>query len=228
MRPLNPFILSVGIHVILVALFVGAISSVQKTVLAKPEKIALKILQHPSASEAVAPAPRPSENLPKPAEPILVPAPKHPVTPILPAKKVTEANKATVSPIAPLPATPPLAVAVPKAPDAVPAAAPKAPSPPPQKGEENYEEENLGRIRSILAERLKYPKNALRLKQQGESTVAFTLGTNREVSQITVVESSGFELLDDAAKNLIESSAAEFPKPKKAVRISVPIAYKLR
>ena len=115
-----------------------------------------------------------------------------------------------------------------KAPETLPVAAPKAPPPPPPKVQENYEEENLGRIRSILAERLKYPKNALRLKQQGETTVTFTLGTDRSVSQITITKSSEFELLDEAARALIESSASEFPKPSKSVRISVPIAYKIR
>lgn len=101
-------------------------------------------------------------------------------------------------------------------------------APPAQKQQEHYEEENLGRIRSILMERLTYPKNALRLKQEGEATVTFTFETDREVSQISISKSSGFELLDEAAKKLILSSAAEFPKPSKTVRISVPIAYKLR
>lgn len=222
MRTANPFILSVGIHLALAALLIGALSAVQKIIPAVPEKTILKILLQPSES---------SVSIPR------VQQPK--VEPIEPKKPLVEQTRKveTLKPRVPteikqnIPAPSTVSkVEVPahvvsKIPEAATVVIPKAPPP---KVEENYEEENLGRIRTILAERLKYPKNALRLKQQGETTVTFTLGSNREVSQITISQSSGFELLDDAAKDLIESSATEFPKPKKSVRISVPIAYRLR
>ncbi|WP_310439245.1 TonB family protein [Sulfuricurvum sp.] len=222
MRTANPFILSVGIHLALAALLIGALSAVQKIIPAVPEKTILKILLQPSES---------SVSIPR------VQQPK--VEPIEPKKPLVEQTRKveTLKPRVPTEIKPNIpapsivskveipAPVVSKIPEAATVVIPKAPPP---KVEENYEEENLGRIRTILAERLKYPKNALRLKQQGETTVTFTLGSNREVSQITISQSSGFELLDDAAKDLIESSATEFPKPKKSVRISVPIAYRLR
>lgn len=191
-----------------------------------PEKITLKILLHPTEPTESVPETTPSEPLPKTAEPIPVPKPEIPriITP--PKPHVIAQSKPTIPTPQNIPTVTPPA-ALPKTPEAAAAAAPKAPPPPPQ-AQENYEEENLGRIRAILAERLKYPKNALRLKQQGETSITFTLGTNREVSQITITQSSGFELLDDAARSLIENSANEFPKPSKSVRITVPIAYKLR
>lgn len=189
-----------------------------------PEKITLKILLHsPVVSTPEAP---PTDPSPKTVEPIPVPKPEKPriITPPKPTEIAQ--SKPTIPTPQNIPAVTPPA-ALPKTPEAAPAALPKAPPPPP-KAQENYEEENLGRIRTILAERLKYPKNALRLKQQGETSVTFTLGTNRDVSQITITQSSGFELLDDAARSLIENSASEFPKPSKSVRITVPISYKLR
>lgn len=191
---------------------------IHKTLPTAPEKIALKILMQSSASEAAIPAVRPqSQSLPIPKVPQTITQVKNsPLVPSKPAIAVPQQSVPALSvPTAPY-----------KASEAIPVAVPKV-SPPPI-AKENYEEENLGRIRSILMERLTYPKNAMRLKQQGEATVTFTLETTREVSQISITKSSGFELLDNAAKNLIESSASEFPKPSKTVRISVPVAYKLR
>lgn len=147
-----------------------------------------------------------------------------------PKKTVTEQSK----PLTNIPVqTVPLAPNIPTVPSARVPEQPIQPQatkavPPAQKQQERYEEENLGRIRSILMERLTYPRNALRLKQEGEATVTFTFESDREVSQIAISKSSGFDLLDEAAKNLIITSASEFPKPSKTVRISVPIAYKLR
>lgn len=228
MRTTNPFLISVGIHLTLFALSIGALSVLHKTMPIPVEKIKLKILIPTSEPEVSAP--------PTPIQPqqavMKAVVPEAPVPETQKPRVITPPKPSVIpknAPVTPM-FQPPVPVAAPtsvvKTAEVIPAAVPKAPPPP--KVQENYEEENLGRIRSILADRLKYPKNALRLKQQGESTVTFTLGTDRTVSQITISQSSGFELLDEAARSLIESSASEFPKPSKSVRISVPIAYKLR
>ncbi len=231
MRTINPFFLSVTIHLGIVAVFFFAARVAEENLLPENEKKVLKImLQTPMQEEPPLLTPKEIE-IPKPLEPI-VPPTKAP-TPPLPKKEVkspiTVAAQPQQAPLVPdIPAAKapePKITTAPKVLETAPSPAPKAPPP---KAEENYVEENLGRIRTVLAERLKYPKNGLRLKQQGEVLVTFTLGTNRDVSNISIAESSGFEILDEAAKSLIESSASEFPKPNKPVRISVPIAYKLR
>ncbi len=221
MRFTNPFFLSVSIHLSLITLVIGALSVVQKTIPIPSQKVPIKILINiPESAPQVRIIPQHSKSIQQPVEPS--PEPNQPQIPKPLITQVLVPSKPTITAPQPMPQP----VSVPKAVEPTPIAPPKV-SPPP-KVEENYAEENLGRIRTILSERLKYPKNALRLKQQGESIVTFTLETDREVSQITITQSSGFELLDDAAKELIEISASEFPKPKKSVRISVPIAYKLR
>lgn len=228
MRTPNPFLISLGIHLTLFALSIGALSVLYKSVPMAPEKIKLKLLIPSSETDIVVPPVplKPQQPITKTVvKPVHTPKPEQPSV-ITPPKPTLFPQKtpvvATIQPSAPVSVPIPSA----KAAEAIPVAAPKAPPPP--KVQENYEEDNLGRIRSILADRLKYPKNALRLKQQGEAIVTFTLAPSREVSQITITQSSGFDLLDDAARNLIESSASEFPKPSKSVRISVPISYKLR
>lgn len=229
MRHANSFFISLGVHLSLAALMVGALSAVHKSAPVIEEKIALNLLAaEPTTSESPIPVLRPEPAVPpkvlqptvKPQTPQIVSQPK---------QTVTEQIKPLMNPqMQTAPAASALAVPSAKVPEqpTQPPAAKAAPSTP--KPQEHYEDENLGRIRTILMEKLVYPKNAQRLKQQGEAVVTFTLEPNREVSQITITKSSGFDLLDDAAKTLIETSASEFPKPQKSVRISLPIAYKLR
>lgn len=221
MRTANPLFLSIGIHLSLAALMIGALSAMHEIIPTEPTKISLRVLiQSPTTQTAV------------PTQPLITPVPKtipptsKPVQPINQVEKsVTVQNKPDIE--APQPIAPAATVVSSKVQDINPPITPKA-SPSVPKQQENYEEENLGRIRAILMNRLIYPKNAVHLNQQGEVSVTFTLETNREVSQITITKSSGFDLLDDAAKKLILSSASEFPQPSKTVRISVPVAYKLR
>jgi periplasmic protein TonB len=222
-RQANPFLLSIGIHLTLIALLFGAMNVVRKTIPVTQEKIRIKILQslEPTITHTVIQPPLP---IPKKSEPIIpkpvqsLPSPKKPLIP--------ENKPMTEEPQMDHPA-PPTPTAIPKIANVVPTVAqPK--TPPPVQIEERYEEDNLGRIRTILIKRLKYPKNALRLHQQGEITITFNLGIDKEISQISITQSSGFELLDDAAIKLIEASAYEFPTPTKSVRISVPISYKLQ
>lgn len=227
MRIAKSFFLSISIHFGLAALLIGGFSVVQKNLSDSPQKIKLKLLLDTPFPEPVAsPLPEPKKPVQKvPPQPVIHQQPK-----VTPQIKMSVPPK-TVQPLpiaAPQP-TPTVTAPIQKPTEPIPVSAPKSlPTPPAGKAEESYEEENLGKIRSILAERLKYPKNALRLKQQGECIVTFTLEPSREVNQIRITQSSGFDMLDDAAKELIETSSSEFPKPKKSVRISVPISYKLR
>lgn len=94
--------------------------------------------------------------------------------------------------------------------------------------EEQYLDDHLSTIRDILVKYRKYPSQALRLKQEGAVKVTFRLKQNGEVEDVRVVGSSGYEILDDDAMALIQKSAGYFPKPPKAVRITVPLNYALK
>ena len=87
---------------------------------------------------------------------------------------------------------------------------------------------HLGEIRALLIQNLKYPKNAQRLKMQGEVRVSFRLKSDGSVENIEVLKSSGFEILDEDAKALINHTAPQFPKPTKSVSLSIPLSYLLR
>lgn len=220
------FFASLALHGVILAL-AWSITQMLHQPPGEPEKVAISLaayLPEPPQSPAIPETPPPEmpapiSSKPSPVVPgVTPPQPSAPraVSAPLPAQPLPE-------PVSPASALPPPAAAV-----AAPIKAAPPPPPPPPPPEERYEEAHLGQIRTILAERLKYPRNALRLKQQGETKITFTLSPSREVSQLVITQTSGFELLDEAARDLILSSAGEFPKPSKAVRITVPIGYKIR
>lgn len=94
--------------------------------------------------------------------------------------------------------------------------------------QQQYLDDHLSTIRTILIKNRKYPSHAVRLKQEGDVKVSFRLRQNGEVEEIRIVGSSGYEILDDDAVALIQKSAAYFPKPPKTVRITVPLNYSLK
>ncbi|MGD9715953.1 MAG: energy transducer TonB [Sulfuricurvum sp.] len=225
MHRFRSFGASLAIHLLIAAAGWGAYQIFQKPPLTET-RLAVTLSSYAPIQSAETPPADPQTPLP--------PQPKRKETATVPAQPIAKPAIATKPVSATVPAVSkplqPTPLAVP-APAPLVAPAPRQEikaAPPPPPAEEKYEEENIAKIRSILAERLKYPKNALRLKQQGEVKVSFTLTPAREVGSVSVTQSSGFEMLDDAACDLIETSASEFPKPQKSVRITVPIGYKIR
>lgn len=203
----------------------GAFSTVRKK--PEPEKVRIAVLlQTPMSRSRISQPSAPS----KPIPPTPVKTPQIP-TPIKTPNVLPKPTPLLAKPVQPpmtVQAPSPAVAKIPVAEPTVVKAPPAPPPPPPVNVQASYEEENLGRIRSLLSERLKYPRNALRLRQQGTVVVTFALSPSGDVSGITITKSSDFEMLDDAARELIESTAALFPKPSKSVRISVPIEYKIR
>lgn len=224
----KPFLYSLALHLFLIGLM-GWVYSALRTPPPKETKIAVSVLTYAPTNAPSTPAPEPFmppepvSQMPKPVQPVpksvVAPAPSKPsaAVPIPSAQPAPAANMPPVAAVSPKP-VPPTEPQVAKTP----------PPPPPVNHQKAYEDENLGRIRALLAQNLTYPKNARRLNQQGDVTVMFSLSPSGEVGMVAIIKSSGFELLDEAARRLIETTAPQFPKPSKTVQISVPIGYKLR
>lgn len=228
MSLLKPFLLSSALHLFIIAaawgIFKAALSYTEPQ---KESRIALRLN-----------APQSAENNPAPVIP-----PNPPVTPQTPSKTLHTNKQNTVlrpmqpavSPVTPItpkpqPSQAPIAVPEPaavKAASAEPVIVKTAPPPAAVDIQAQFEEENLAKIRALLMERLKYPKNALRLRQQGDIVVTFTLSPSGDIIALVISKSSEYEILDEAARSLILSTASVFPKPAKNVRISVPIDYKI-
>ena len=218
----RPLLYSLAIHLIILAAFIFTLSHHST----KESRTSLK-LQMISLSSSPAVFSKPTTSQAKTrAEPI----PIQKSTPIAPA--TLPVNKTT-----PMVPTPPIVVkptipAMP-VPTMAPVETPKAAHVPiPQAQSINVEKEfldaHLGEIRALLIQNLKYPRNAQRLKMQGEVRVSFRLKSDGSVENIEIIKSSGFELLDEDAKALIKNTAPQFPKPTKSITLSVPLAYLLR
>ncbi len=223
---LRPLGISLLFHVIVFGLFLFWLTGDKPQQLPKPLKIHISSFVTPSVQTP----------LPSVAAPLPIIPPKQTIPPLpKPAPIQSVVTKPLLSKTTPVPTVSrPIPQIQPQpsvqAPTAIAAEIPKAPSappPPPVNVEKEFLNAHLGEIRSLLLQNMKYPKNAQRLKMQGEVRISFTLGTDGSVENVKVVESSGFEILDEDAVALIEKTATKFPKPNKSVRISVPISYVL-
>lgn len=67
-----------------------------------------------------------------------------------------------------------------------------------------------------------YPSTAVRLNQEGTTTLAFTIGTDGGVKNVTVSQSSGFSSLDDAAVRCVASAWHYKPAMENGQAVEVP------
>lgn len=200
--------------------------------------------------EAPPPPPRPpAAEKPKPdpvpqARPVerRKPTPRKPVAQAKPASPPAEepVQAPSVEPPDP-PAEPPGPVAA-LAP-AAPAAEPAAPAPvlspaPPPPGESHAallrDRETLqGYERSLsaaAAEHRQYPRIARVRGWQGTAQILVRIGPNGQVQEVKVAESSGYEVLDRQALDMVRKALSRQPPPSSLRRwyeVTVPIHFRL-
>ena len=218
-RPLG---MSLLLHAVLLGLFLFWLSMYVQKKQDEPLKIHLSSFTTPTQQKIQPPQPLQKQTP--------VPIPKNISAPSVistQAKPLPVATHLTPLPIAPV-IPQPIPVSTPAIPTKTVIPTPQPPSTPPINVEKEFINEHLGEIRGLLLQNLKYPKMAQKLKMQGEVRIAFSLNSDGSVEDIKIIESSGFDLLDEDARTLIEKTASRFPKPSKSVRISVPLSYVLR
>ncbi|NPA03749.1 MAG: energy transducer TonB [Epsilonproteobacteria bacterium] len=81
--------------------------------------------------------------------------------------------------------------------------------------------------RAILAYRY-YPRIARKRRKEGVVKVSFYLLPTGKVSDLKVVKSSGYKILDKAAIITIKRASKAFPTPTHRIKLTVPIEYRLR
>jgi len=226
----RPFLYSLLIHICLVVLFFFMYTHNPK----QETKTALK-LKMISLSSPANPVILTKPTLPQPKQEIKS-LPTQKATPVTPTpvvqKTPTPAPMTHPTPtVSAQPIVRPIVTAPAAVPPSPPAEIPKAIHPPIAPNvniEKEFLDAHLGAIRTLLIQNLKYPKNAQCLKMQGEVSVGFRLKSDGSVENIEVIQSSGFELLDEDAKALIKNTAPQFPKPTKSISLSIPLSYLLR
>ncbi|OYX66692.1 MAG: hypothetical protein B7Y88_02300 [Sphingomonadales bacterium 32-64-17] len=86
-------------------------------------------------------------------------------------------------------------------------------------------------VNSHLARRKRYPREARRVGQEGTPSVRFTVDRRGQVSNVSIVRSSGHELLDSATVELVQRTAPFPAMPRSmqrdSITITLPIEYSL-
>lgn len=224
-------ICSVLLHVLLVAM----VPNIKFDDVKIPEILTVDFVKIPEPPPAVVPEPvQPLPEVVKPTiEPKIKPKPivkPHPTPVVEKNETVTE----------PPPSQPTEVIAVAPKPDATPAAQ-TIPAPIPVKQEtppvpsqvdiEDARSKYGNSLWGAISKHKKYPKIAAMRNWQGEAIVELELDGNGKLKSKKIIQSSGHEVLDKQALEMVEK-ALPFPAPPEALRgsnftITVPVPFKL-
>lgn len=86
----------------------------------------------------------------------------------------------------------------------------------------------LEKIQKAIEQAQIYPKAAQKMRLQGVVKVEFLWGENRTLSNLRIVESSGYDLLDKSALESIKKASLNFPHYDKNLKITLPIVYNFK
>lgn len=92
--------------------------------------------------------------------------------------------------------------------------------------EDRYVKLNFSYIRDIIQKNIAYPHIARKKGLEGKVVVSFIVCADGEAQDITITESSGFEILDRSAVEAVRK-ASPFPKPPVKAALIIPVVYKL-
>jgi protein TonB len=87
-------------------------------------------------------------------------------------------------------------------------------------------------LRQAIETNKGYPRRAVRLRQEGEVVVGFTIRRDGVIDELHIIESSGSTLLDKSARATVEKTSGQLPFPEELERrqwqFTIPINYSLR
>jgi protein TonB len=181
---------------------------------APPAPLPVELIRVQAPPELIPPPPEP---LPKP-EPVKEKplAPPRPVERALPAPKTVAVDAAKAETATPPPVTeapPPGPVAPPAAAPAVPAPAAPAPAPAPKViATEGIPSDYVNQVFSRINRNTDYPREAKQRRQQGKVGYKLTLSPQGALLNFDI-DSSGNEVLDEAAREAIRRAAPFPPLP---------------
>ena len=237
------WIASLLIHGVLIALIAWWLAerSGPASVPATPVPLQLAMFQAPAPVERPAPAePAPAEEAsplqgvpeqppPERPEPKPIPAKPRPAKAAPPKPAASAVEPVRAQPVESAPAAEvPVAIQSPAPAPVVPppAAQPVTPAPDPA-----LEDGYRTRIRQAVDEHKHYPRMARRLGLEGRVVVAFTVEADGRLARVRVVESSGSELLDEAALEAVRQAAPFPPFPDGVERrqwdFTLPLSFSL-
>ena len=78
------------------------------------------------------------------------------------------------------------------------------------------------------AARETYPRQAVKMRLSGRVWLEFVWQTNKELKDVRILKSSGYEILDDNILKAVVRASNEFPAYEKDIRIQLPFHYNLK
>lgn len=93
-------------------------------------------------------------------------------------------------------------------------------------GKSRYLKEHFAYIRDTVMKNLSYPAAAKRMGWEGKAVVSFVISEDGYASDIKIVKSSGFGVLDRNAIETVKKSSP-FPRPPARAELVMPIVYKI-
>lgn len=98
---------------------------------------------------------------------------------------------------------------------------------PAQQQKDQYLKEKLSVISQIVQKNISYPLIARRMGWEGRVVLSIRICEDGSVSEIKVLESSGYEVLDKNAVETVKKVAHLFPRPPTDVIVRLPVSYRL-
>ena len=96
----------------------------------------------------------------------------------------------------------------------------------PEQGKIRYLKEHFAYIKDRVQRYITYPDFARNMGWKGKVTVSFIVASTGHATEIQIVQSSGFMVLDQNAVDAVKK-ASPFPKPPTEAQIIIPILYRL-
>ncbi|MCB4791538.1 MAG: energy transducer TonB [Elusimicrobia bacterium] len=90
----------------------------------------------------------------------------------------------------------------------------------------HYLKEQFTYIRDMIHRKMTYPQIARKMGWSGQVTISFVVEEDGTVTNIKIVSSSGFDILDRNGVNAIKS-CSPYPKPPVRAEFVMPITYNL-
>lgn len=85
----------------------------------------------------------------------------------------------------------------------------------------------LRAVKSSIDKSLDYPRKARKMRMQGEVVVGFLWTTHKQLKNLKVLKSSGYDVLDENALQTIQKASAYFPIYTNNAHLQIPIIYRL-
>ena len=86
----------------------------------------------------------------------------------------------------------------------------------------------LSEVKRLIEKSLTYPRKARMMRLTGRTTVQFTVAKDGTLSETTVYEGSGHEILDKAAMKAVKTASKQWSAPNRIVRLRLPVVFALR